>query len=268
MLMNVELVARLKTAIISIPVVLVILYMGGICLKLTALVVIILASVEYFSFSIPCRQQRKHQFMFCCLLPAIGYLAYSWPGFAGGLVLAALLMMALSVYLIEREEVLLSIDAILPAAILGLCYVGVLGTMLVAVTTKVDGRIALGWLFVVVVFSDSSAYFGGKAFGGRKLSTRVSPHKTFSGAITGLVGAVAGGLLAMWILGLEGPVWQYLLWSCLGGVLCQIGDLVESLIKRIFEVKDASTLFPGHGGMLDRIDGLIFAAPMLLLMSF
>lgn len=266
--MSDELFTRLKTAFVAIPVVSILLYVGGVALKLTGLIVLIIASLEYFSFSVPCRQQRKYQFVFCCLLPAVGYLAFAWPGFAGGLVLAALLMMALSVYLIEREEVLLSVDAILPAAILGLCYLGVLGTMLVVVTSNVDGRIALSWLLFVVVFSDSGAYFGGKAFGGRKLSTRISPNKTFSGAIAGLFGAVAGGLLAMWVLGLEGPLWPYLLWSVLGGVLCQLGDLVESLVKRIFDVKDASALFPGHGGMLDRIDSLIFAAPILLLMSF
>jgi phosphatidate cytidylyltransferase len=123
------------------------------------------------------------------------------------------------------------------------------------------GVVSIAWLFAVVWGSDAFAYFGGRLIGGPKLWPRVSAGKTWSGTITGLLAGATLGLVVAKI-GTQGasaglPVF---LVSLVASVCSQIGDLVESSIKRRFGVKDSSALIPGHGGVMDRIDGFIFAA--------
>jgi phosphatidate cytidylyltransferase len=127
--------------------------------------------------------------------------------------------------------------------------------------TLVAYPIALAWI------GDTCAYFGGRAWGRRKLMPSVSPGKTVEGAIAGVVGTVTIGLVYAW--GIFG-VWVGLpispLAGALGGLLispaAQIGDLAESLLKREAGVKDSGRLLPGHGGILDRFDSLFFAVPV------
>jgi phosphatidate cytidylyltransferase len=127
------------------------------------------------------------------------------------------------------------------------------------------GPMTLAFVLVLITVSDSTQYFSGRAFGARKLAPTVSPAKTIEGALGGVVAAaVVGALLApLWIVGttwIEGLV--------LGVVLCAAGiggDLFESLLKRSAGVKDSSTLIPGHGGVLDRVDAYLFAGPVFVL---
>ena len=123
-------------------------------------------------------------------------------------------------------------------------------------------------LFVVtvVVASDTSAYMAGRLIGGPKLAPRISPGKTRSGALGGLVGAmlVGGGMALLSGLGGVGPA---LLWGGVLGLSAQAGDLAESAMKRALGVKDSGTLLPGHGGLLDRFDGLVIAAPVAAAIS-
>lgn len=120
-------------------------------------------------------------------------------------------------------------------------------------------------LLAIVAISDSTQYFAGRALGRRKLAPTISPGKTIEGLMGGVVAAaLAGALLApMWVIGLtwlEGLALGLLL--CGAGIL---GDLFESLLKRSAGVKDSSSLIPGHGGVLDRIDAHLFAAPVYVL---
>jgi phosphatidate cytidylyltransferase len=100
-------------------------------------------------------------------------------------------------------------------------------------------------------------------FGKHKLAPLVSPKKTVEGAVCGLLSSILSGLLAYWILGMSTPVSLRLclLTAFLACVMGQIGDLAESLLKRMIGVKDFSNLIPGHGGMFDRADSLLFAIP-------
>lgn len=113
----------------------------------------------------------------------------------------------------------------------------------------------------VVWFGDTGAYFAGRALGRHKLHPKVSPKKTIEGAVGGIVASVGGGYLLVVILDLPLPPWKALTFAAVGGALAQLGDLAESLVKRACGVKDSGTLLPGHGGMLDRVDGVIFAFP-------
>lgn len=117
----------------------------------------------------------------------------------------------------------------------------------------------------VVWSGDTGAYFAGRALGRHKLHPKVSPKKTVEGAIGGILASVGGGFLMVAVLDLPLPALQTALFSAIGGALGQLGDLAESLIKRSFGVKDSGAILPGHGGMLDRVDGVIFAFPFFAL---
>lgn len=121
------------------------------------------------------------------------------------------------------------------------------------------GFVAIVFLFVVVWLTDITAYFVGRAVGGPKLMSRVSPNKTWSGAIGGTVAGVIGGVAVAGQFGIAGLAATALVAFVLS-VISQAGDLAESAIKRQFNAKDASQLIPGHGGLMDRLDGFVAAA--------
>lgn len=145
------------------------------------------------------------------------------------------------------------------------CVGGVLyaGALLIApVLLRRDasyGFAAVIFLFAVVWLTDIVAYFTGRAIGGPKLMPAVSPNKTWSGAIGGTLGAIGGGVAVAWYFGI-GNVAAVGLLALLLSAVSQGGDLLESAIKRRFDAKDASTLIPGHGGVMDRVDGFVIAA--------
>ena len=122
------------------------------------------------------------------------------------------------------------------------------------------------WVMIVTWATDIFAYFAGRSIGGPKLAPKVSPNKTWAGLIGGMVGAGVCGWLAAWAFGLEGP---FLWLGAPMGAIAQAGDLYESWAKRRSGVKDSGSLLPGHGGVLDRLDGLlaVAVATLALLMA-
>ena len=123
-------------------------------------------------------------------------------------------------------------------------------------------------LIVAVVLTDTGAYFAGSSLGRHKLAPKVSPNKTWEGSMGGVLAALLG-MMALYKVSPqfdalpEWTVWRYLYIGALLSVSAQIGDLAESCLKRDAGIKDSGNLFPGHGGMLDRCDGLLFAAPVM-----
>nr|WP_314074365.1 phosphatidate cytidylyltransferase [uncultured Roseococcus sp.] len=150
----------------------------------------------------------------------------------------------------------------------GVLYLGIAGVALVVLRgDDLVGRDNVIFLLLVVWASDISAYIAGRSLGGPKLAPAISPNKTWSGSLGGLFGASAVGLLAAMALGGGGSAGRVILVSALLGIATQAGDLLESWIKRRFGVKDSSGLIPGHGGLLDRLDGVIAAAPLAALIG-
>ena len=124
-----------------------------------------------------------------------------------------------------------------------------------------DGRNLVFFLLLIVWLGDISAYYWGKYFGKKPIAPLVSPNKTVEGAIAGLAGSLAVGFIAgYWFLGHIAMV-HCLLVALLCGTIGQFGDLAESLLKRYAGIKDSGNALPGHGGVLDRIDSLLFAGP-------
>lgn len=127
-----------------------------------------------------------------------------------------------------------------------------------------NGLLPLGFLLILWA-NDTGAYLIGKSFGRHKLYERISPKKTWEGFVGGLLAAVMVGIILF--NQTEGllPLWQWLIVAGLIAGIGTLGDLVESLLKRSLDVKDSGSLLPGHGGLLDRFDGLLLAAPIVYL---
>ena len=134
---------------------------------------------------------------------------------------------------------------------------------------RADGDVGLAtvfWLVGVVIATDVGAYFTGRSIGGPKLAPDISPNKTWSGLGGGMVCAAVVGLLVA-VSGMGASPAATVIASLLLSAISQIGDLIESKLKRYFNVKDASHLIPGHGGFLDRFDGYLTVMPAAALMS-
>jgi len=128
------------------------------------------------------------------------------------------------------------------------------------------GRATLLWLLAVVWATDIGAYAAGRTFGGPRLAPRWSPRKTWAGLVGGIVCAgIAGGATAGW-LGMS-PTFPLAALSAALAIVEQFGDVAESLAKRRFGVKDSSNLIPGHGGLLDRLDGFLAVVPAVALLT-
>jgi phosphatidate cytidylyltransferase len=148
---------------------------------------------------------------------------------------------------------------------LGLPYIVVPMASLLWLAAGDGGRHTLFWLFMVVWATDIGGYVAGKLIGGPRLAPRVSPGKTWAGMVGGTFLAVAVGVAIGKTLGSGvGPsVWHFALLALVVSLASQIGDLIESAVKRHFEVKDSGSIIPGHGGLFDRLDGLLAGAVVL-----
>ncbi len=149
--------------------------------------------------------------------------------------------------------------------ILGLLYVGLLPSFLIKIRAQTFGREAVLLVYFSVFMCDTMAYLVGKSCGRHALWPRISPKKTWEGAIGGLLGALAAALISRFLfVDFLSPV-EALGFGLIAGLFAQLGDLVESHWKREAGVKDSSNILPGHGGILDRFDGLHFIAPVLFI---
>ncbi len=146
--------------------------------------------------------------------------------------------------------------------ILGFLYVAIFFSFIVLVNQKANGNYLVWLIFVSAWLCDTLAYYTGKFFGKNKLCPKVSPKKTIEGSIGGIIGSVIGcsiiGLIAT-NNSVTINIIHYILIGLICGIVCQFGDLVASSIKRFAGVKDYSNLIPGHGGILDRFDSILFS---------
>jgi phosphatidate cytidylyltransferase len=141
----------------------------------------------------------------------------------------------------------------------GILYASIFGLSIIALRADAGyGFAAIILLYALVWGTDIAAYFSGRLIGGPKLLPRVSPKKTWSGSIGGLIVGTALALAAAEMFGIDATVKLAILLAVLS-IASQLGDLAESHMKRMFDVKDSSNLIPGHGGVMDRVDGLLVA---------
>lgn len=246
-----ELRLRIVSGVILAALVLAATWAGGIWFR--SLAVLIMALVHY-EFSVMVNAPVKAP-----LANAIGWLAILAAAF---FILTLSPTMALAAIVIgaggacfaglKRRAALWSATAVLYAGFSGLALAEIRGEGLF-------GLYAMLFVFAVVWATDILAYFCGRALGGPKLAPRISPGKTWSGAIFGAAAGVGAGVAVAMTVRQGGGAMIPLVALALA-VASQAGDLFESWVKRRFGAKDSSHLIPGHGGVMDRVDGLVFAA--------
>ncbi len=188
----------------------------------------------------------------CVLIPPVIAAIYFGSPYFEFLILVGLVIMIWEwVALCDRRPAWL---------IFGFIYIGLSSYSLIELRFQSElGFETVLWVFLLVWAADSGAYAAGRSVGGPKLAPKISPNKTVSGLIGGVCAAGMVGFAGTLVLELENVIPLTLLSACLGG-LSQGGDLLESWVKRRFNKKDAGSIIPGHGGVLDRVDGLLAAS--------
>jgi phosphatidate cytidylyltransferase len=250
--------ARLITALIGIPLLIGLIGWGDPWLFHGLFLLITLGALrEYFAMGFPGRPRDQWIGIgFGLGVSSVVFLPQLTPA---ELVLAPLVVLMFSIYVFMNGQ----LDdrlARLAWTLLGSLYLGYLLPQWSSLFRLPHGRAWVLFVLVVIMVGDTCAYFVGHRFGTKKLAPEISPAKTVEGAIGYLVGSVTAGCFTGISLAV-GLSWiELAILSGLLSVLGQLGDLFESCIKRVFSVKDSGRLLPGHGGLLDRLDSLIFPA--------
>ena len=164
------------------------------------------------------------------------------------------------VWCCREKNTRLALDSI-AYTLFGILYTAALGSTFLLIYNLEGGQQMIVFILLFVWAGDSAAYYGGRKFGERKLFEVISPNKTIAGAIANVMGTLIAALLASTLFFDQIPLIHCLIVAFICGIIGQFGDLTESLIKRNCQVKDSGTLIPGHGGVLDRIDSLLFVGP-------
>lgn len=251
------------------PLLLLLSWLGGIWLLVLVDLIIILGLLEF------CRMWEVKGIVVNKGLVIILSLSFGWNSFLNlGLSLPFLFTFLFFILLVS--ELFRGVDGALfriSASLLGIFYLGWLATYLLSIgelNPEVPHWVgsALILIFLVIWSVDTGAYFSGLAWGSHKITPQISPNKTWEGTIGGLLGGIFVSLL-LWFLSPplhpflpSLPLNHYLVVGGIAGVGGQVGDVIESLMKRDSGIKDASSLIPGHGGILDRFDSLLFIAPL------
>ena len=223
------------------------------------------------------------------ILASLGYLMglevkriTGLPFFAGFVVLALITVQSFSHWILDLSSIMNVGLALLGSGFIAGMIVGVFSNRLAGLfvgllciclasgglfLSQPSGHIMLVALAAIIAACDSAAYFVGRRVGGPKLWPRVSPNKTISGSIGGLVAAMAVSSLVASVFGIDDLTDALIVGLFIGG-LSQCGDLMESAVKRQLNVKNSGSILPGHGGMLDRFDGYLFVIPAVYLYIF
>jgi phosphatidate cytidylyltransferase len=277
-----NLAQRFLVALVAVPILIVVLYLPR-PEPTWALVFAasLIAMKELFAMTLPAEDRRG-----ALVLGAIACAAFYWVhpfalrdpfgvelgprwqalGESGATVALLGAVVAPGLYYLFRFRDIPSVAARLTATITGIVYAGFLTTYLALF--KRLAPMSEGGHFVILVLAiawlaDTGGYFAGRFLGKAKLYEAVSPKKTWAGAYGGIAGSLLG-VVVMKLLFLSWLGWfDVVAIAVVGGVLGQLGDLTESLIKRSVGVKDSGALLPGHGGILDRIDAVLFIAPFV-----
>jgi phosphatidate cytidylyltransferase len=277
-----NLAQRFLVAVVAVPILLVVLYYHRpeptFALMFAGS---LLAMHEFFGMTLPAEDRKVALAIgafaaagFYWLDPLTLFFEYGgarisdrimFPSMEGSGLVAAFAVIGPGLYYLFRFRDIPSVAARFAATVAGIIYCGFLAMYLAKLKLIDPGRGGDTVLLVLIVawLADTGGYFAGRFLGKSKLYEAVSPKKTWAGAYGGIAGSIVG-VVALKMIHASWLAWtDVALIAIPGGILGQMGDLAESLIKRSVGVKDSGALLPGHGGILDRIDALLLAAPVL-----
>lgn len=224
------------------------------------LLTIVLALFEYYTITIS--RYKGLVFIGTLLGAMVPVLIYTvgtrW--FGGYLLFALFFIFA---YCLFASKELAGVTNQIGIGVLGIVYIAFSISHLVLLRYLDKGNLWIIFLFLVIIANDTFAYYMGRRFGRRKLSPLISPKKTIEGSVSGLAGGIIIAAMFQQIFLTKVLLGEAVLLAIFMGIAGQLSDLFESLIKRSADVKDSGSILPGHGGVLDRIDSLIFPIPAL-----
>ena len=258
---------RIITALVGLPVLIGAVWLGSPWLTVVVAAAALVALIEFYRMG-PVSGSRvvlTLSVLWSIGLIASGQLTDRWPDYIPHALLGAGVLASLPWLILYRnKEGALTRWAY---AVAGPAYVGFLlahAPMLRELDDIADsGRDWLLFAMLATFATDTGAYFTGRFLGRHPMSPRISPKKTWEGAIGGFLFTVGVAVALGTVLELSVPIWQLVLLGSVIGIFAQLGDLLESRIKRAWGAKDASAILPGHGGVLDRIDSIVFTVPLV-----
>ncbi len=245
-------------ALILSPII-IFLFLGGIYLKLFVLAVSLIGMYEFYKImKVKDINPISYAGYILCVIYYFtmgSYEGFNYVFFA--LILFLMILFCISIFDTKYNFIDVAVT------LLGFMYIAVFFSFIVLVSYKQSGYYFVWLIFISSWMCDTAAFYTGKFFGKRKLCPKVSPKKTVEGAIGGLLGStVSCTLFGLFVIaqGVAVPLLHFAAIGVLCGILSQFGDLTASTIKRHLGVKDYSNLIPGHGGILDRFDSILFSA--------
>ena len=268
---------RIITALVALPIliasIVLPLYYPGTVWLFVVIAAFSLAAALFEFFSLTKKLQLKADAAVAYLAAAALFVGFVFdaPAKAPDLLVATLALIVIGLLISQSLRFRTDFSKMftgIGATLLGILYVAFLGGFLVAMRVGFENQPGLsthllGYFFLVLFGTDAAAYFAGRGLGKHKLAPAISPGKTVEGFIGGVVAAAGFAALATWWFFPELPYAWSIPLACVLAVVGVAGDLCESAMKRAAGAKDAATTLPGHGGLLDRLDSLLFAAPIL-----
>jgi phosphatidate cytidylyltransferase len=262
--------SRIITALIVLPILIASILIDWLALLFVALALaaMVLGLFEFWVLSGKKGMKANASVGFLGAAALFTLFYFDAPATAAFLLVLTLVALTISVLALEMLKGA-PFDKMIGAAgvtLLGVLYVVLLGGHLVAVRTGFPQPLAahlLSFFFLVIMGSDTGAYYTGRALGRRKLAPKISPGKTWEGAVGGMIASLLMATLAHYWFFRELPLKWALPLAALMNILGVLGDLTESALKRSAGAKDAAQILPGHGGLLDRLDSLLFNAPVI-----
>jgi len=266
---------RVYSAFVFVPVLILITYVGGVVFTLLVTVLVLLGMYELFGI-LEAGGAKPARLFGYILAASVCFFAFYSAG-RPGMIVAGFTVTVLAAVLLFGVESLRGRKSINSALTLG-CVLYVAWLFSMQIPLRESGAILIpegpfgsdvtGWLLLLFGYSmvwtcDTGAYFVGKKFGRHKLIPSVSPGKTVEGAVGGFLLTILVAFLFRYLFLKQLTTGTTALLGVTAGVTCQIGDIFESKLKRMGNIKDSSNIIPGHGGILDRFDGMVFALPAL-----
>lgn len=259
---------RILVSVFAIPALVLLSYFGGVYFLSF---VLIIAGISFYEFAVMAKQKSANVNVNLGLFAVIFLVINQYRFLFSQYNFLIVFFIVLLIFELFRNNgsAILNIGATL----IGVFYMGIFGTALIGIREfypNINGLYQQGGYLIISVLAsiwicDSAAFFGGTALGRHKLFPRVSPKKSWEGAIFGFVFAILAMILAKNLVLDFLSLKDALIIGFIIGTFGQIGDLAESLLKRDAGVKDSSSLIPGHGGIFDRFDSLLFSSPIIYL---